>query len=118
MVKVITTILAVFLAVGSVAGASYPTAAVKNQTSTPADGTGVPDASRDNTGWPAEPQPTNVPLSDTEEESEEKDETSKERIPQRITTLHLSSFLEQLFCRQLLMFDAHQPEVDTPPPKS
>jgi hypothetical protein len=116
MVKVTTTILAVFIAVGSVAGASYPAAAAKNQTSAPADR--VPDASTEDTGWPAEPPPTNVPLGDTEEESEEKDETSKEKIPQRVTTLFLTSILEQLYCRQLLMFDAHQPDVATPPPKS
>jgi hypothetical protein len=53
-----------------------------------------------------------------EEESEDEDNTSKENVFNRMTSLHLSFFLQQLYYRQNAIFKEHHPEVEAPPPRS
>ena len=114
MVRVLAIVLCGLVSTWSVVG-SYPATTAQKQVSQSTDGNsgGHPE----NDSQPAEGGPFNT-APDGEEESEDKDETSKEKVIQRITTLNLTSFLEELYHRQLLVFDTHQHEVATPPPKS
>jgi len=52
-----------------------------------------------------------------EEESEDEDNTSKENVFNRMTSIHLSFFLKQLYYRQNAIFKEHHPEVEAPPPR-
>jgi hypothetical protein len=92
------------------AGTAYPSAAPLP----PPSDQQAPD--QDDSGLPSGQPLSEAPTSDSEEEMEDKDETSKEKAPQQ-TTLTLNTILEQLYARQLLVFDEHQHDVATPPPK-
>ncbi len=53
----------------------------------------------------------------SEEESEDEDNTSKENVFNKLTSIQLSFFLQQLYCRQNAVFREHHPEVEAPPPR-
>jgi hypothetical protein len=55
--------------------------------------------------------------SPAEEESEDEDNTSKENVFNRMTSIPLSFFLQQLYYRQNAIFKEHHPEVEAPPPR-
>jgi hypothetical protein len=65
-----------------------------------------------------EPTPNN-PLGPgpAEEESEDEDNTSKENVVHKMTSLHLSIFLQQLYDRQNALFKEHHQEIEVPPPR-
>lgn len=52
-----------------------------------------------------------------EEETEDEDNTSKENVFHRMTSIYLSLFLQQLYYRQNAIFKEHHPEVEAPPPR-
>ena len=52
-----------------------------------------------------------------EEESEDEDNTSKENVFHRMTSVHLSLILQQLYSRQNAIFKEHHLEVEAPPPR-
>jgi hypothetical protein len=109
-------VLCLFITTWSVASSAYPLVSVETQISAADDGNSTGNPGNDDT-HPCEGQPFKTPAPDGEEESEDKDETSNEKVLQRVTISTLTSFLEELYSIQLLVFDEHQPEVATPPPR-
>jgi len=110
MGKLIAIFFSIFFTAAAVTGASYPSTVPL-----------LPPANKEtpnhsDSSLPAGPL-SEMPADDNEEETDDKDETSKDKEPQRITTLNLSVHLEQLYARQQLVFNEHQPEVATPPPR-
>ena len=62
------------------------------------------------TNYPSAPAPT-------EEESEDEDNSGKEDIFHKMTSFHLSRFLQQLYDRQNALFKEHHKEIESPPPR-
>jgi hypothetical protein len=116
MTKLFAIVLCALVFTWAIAG-PYQTTLSAAKVSSPSKAA-TEEHNKNDSQLPEGQRPLSAPAPDAEEEFDDKDETSKEKVLQRVTTISLTSILEELYQRQLLVFDEHQPEVDTPPPKS